>query len=88
LINDWVSRRPLTGWIDALAYDVSDSTKTLAVTGYPIADLQTDEVAEGDLVFPNAGRIVNGRVELTYFNIPSGYTPGPRSPEGVLTLLP
>jgi hypothetical protein len=90
LINNWLARKTLTGWLEAVAYDASDSEKAHAIgaQSYPIADLQVDQVAEGDLVFSTTSSIGNGHVELTYFNISSGYSPGPRSPEGVLPDVP
>jgi hypothetical protein len=79
----------LTGWIDAIAYDISDTTKARALLGYslPIADVQPNEIYEGDLIFPTSNNVVNGVVELTYFQILSGYTPA-RSPDAVLQDVP
>ena len=90
LTNNWLAKRPLTGWIEAIAYDTSDPTKAQAITGqsYPIAELQFDNVAEGDLAFTNTGEVANGRLELTFFNISTGYTPQPRSADGVLPDVP
>ncbi len=90
LINNWLARKPLTGWLEAVAYDSSDPVKAHAIGGqsYPIADLQVDQVAEGDLVFLTTSSIGNGYVELTYFNISSGYSPAPRSSDGVLPDVP
>jgi len=91
LNNNSVVRRPLLGWVEAIAYEATDTTKARAIhlkQSYPIADLQPDRIAEGDLVFTSTPPIGNGFVELTFFSISGGYTPGPRSADGVLPDVP
>jgi hypothetical protein len=90
LTNSTPRPAPLTGWIEAVAYDVADGARTGAIRGtsVPVANLPRGASREGDLVFATTGSIVNGRVEVTYVDITSGYTAPAPNADGVLADVP